>query len=384
MASQSFSVSAAPVIEVSTDGNLRVSGWSQESVEVQNRSEDALSAEFQDDRLRLYCEEDLVLKVPTQCRLQINVVEGSLTISSVFGEINVQSVGGSVTLQACGTVSCVNISGHCKFTSATGDLRLLNIGGNLKGSSSSGKLIVSNVGGNIKLLDVLLVDKVHAGGNIKAKLPASPLELEALAGGNIKLWIPQDANFNLEAHSGGEKVVFQSGTEQQRFVTGRHNVAIGAGGPLVRLHAGGNVYILNSGWEEDLVAEDFIPLEESAPDWTSDNFNNRINRKIEEKMRQAEAKAQAAGRRAEAQMRRLDRFRIPPIPPIPPIPNVGDFWPKSTSGSGAAGGSQPQPEPRPKVSDEERMIILNLLSEKKISADEANQLLDALNGKFNK
>ncbi|HWR66137.1 MAG TPA: hypothetical protein VN364_08455, partial [Bellilinea sp.] len=65
-----------------------------------------------------------------------------------------------------------------------------------------------------------------------------------------------------------------------------------------------------------------------------------------------------------------------------PIPNVGDFWPNSTAGSGAAGGSQP--EPRPKVSDEERMIILNLLSEKKISAEEANQLLDALNGKFSK
>jgi hypothetical protein len=30
------------------------------------------------------------------------------------------------------------------------------------------------------------------------------------------------------------------------------------------------------------------------------------------------------------------------------------------------------------------MIILNLLSEKKISADEANQLLDALSGKFSK
>src|SRR3972149_6606311 len=349
MATQSFPVGAAPTIEVSTDGNLRVSGWSQESVEVQNRNGDPLSAEVQGDRLRIYCGEDLLLKVPIQARLQVNVVEGSLTISAVMGEVTVQSVGGSVTLQACGPVSCVNISGHCKFTGTTGDLRLLNIGGNLKGSSSSGKVTASNVGGN------------------------------------IKFWIPQDANFNLEAHSGGEKVVFQSGTEQQRYVTGRHNVAIGAGGPLVRLHAGGNVYILNSGWEEDLVAEDFIPVEENAPDWTSDIFNDRIQRRIEAKMRAAEAKAQAAGRRAEAQLRRLDRFQIPsipPIPPIPPIPNIGDFWSRSSGGASNAPGAQP--EPRARVSDEERMIILNMLSEKKISAEEANQLLDALNGKFSK
>ena len=237
------------------------------------------------------------------------------------------------------------------------------------------------MGGNIKLLDVLLVDKVHAGGNIKAKFPTSPLDLEAIAGGNIKLWVPQDANFNLEAHSGGEKVVFQSDTEQQRFVTGRHNMAVGAGGPLVRLHAGGNVYILNTGWEEDLVAEDFIPGEETSHNWSSDIFNDRVQRRIDAKMRQAEAKAQAAGRRVEAQLRRMDRFHIPPIPPIPPIPNVGDFWSKPSVG--AAAPSAAQPEPRPKVSDEERMLILNMLSEKKITAEEANQLLDALNGKFN-
>jgi hypothetical protein len=60
-------------------------------------------------------------------------------------------------------------------------------------SASSGKLTVSNVGGNIKLLTFCWW-KVHAGGNIKAKL-ASPLGVEALASGNI-LWIPQDANFS--------------------------------------------------------------------------------------------------------------------------------------------------------------------------------------------
>ncbi len=93
MSTQSFPVGASPVIEVSTDGNLKISGWTQELVEAQTRDEEALSIELKDEQLRLYCEEDLVLRVPTQARLQINVVEGSLTIASVFGEINVQSVG---------------------------------------------------------------------------------------------------------------------------------------------------------------------------------------------------------------------------------------------------------------------------------------------------
>mgnify|MGYP001209346773 CR=1 FL=1 len=375
MAVKTFTTGSSPLLEITADANLMISGWAQENVEAQVRTEDLLTAELLEDKLRLYAEEDLVLKVPVNAQLQISLVEGSLTIASVMGEINIQSVGGHLNFQATGPVTCGNVSGHCKFTGTTGDLRIHNIGGNLKGSSAVGTLSVSNVGGNIKLLDVLLVQKVHAGGNIKAKFPASPNELEALAGGNIKLWVPADANFNLEAHSGGEKVVLQTGNEPLRYATGRHRTSVGAGGPLVRLHAGGNVYILNSGWEEDLVAEDFVPAEEPSRDWTSSLINDRIERRIQSKIRAAEARANAASRRAEVKMeqamRKMDRFNMP---------NMEDFWPKT--GSGAAANTPPAP--RAKVSDEERMIVLNMLSEKKITAEEANQLLDALNGKFGK
>lgn len=373
MAVKTFQTGSTPLLEVAADANLMVSGWYQDTVEAQVRSEDILTAEVREDRLRLYAEGDLVLKVPVQSRLEVTLVEGSLTIATVLGEISIQSVGGHLNLQTTGPVTCGNVSGHCKFTGGTGSLHIRNIGGNLKGGSAVGPLTVSNVGGNIKLLDVLLVEKVHAGGNIKAKFPTSPNELEALAGGNIKLWVPVDANFNLEAHSGGEKVVLQSGNETQRYSTGRHRATVGAGGPLVRLHAGGNVYILNSGWEEDLVAEDFVPAEEPAHDWTSNLIHDRIERQVQAKLRAAEARASAASRRAEAKMedalRKLDRFNLP---------NPEDFWPKA--GSGIAAGAPP--EPRSKVSDEERMIVLTMLSEKKITAEEANQLLDALNGKF--
>lgn len=94
-------------------------------------------------------------------------------------------------------------------------------------------------------------------------------------------------------------------------------------------------------------------------------------------MRQAEIKANAAARRAEekmnAAMRRAEQYKTRAGVDIPRGPGSFNInWP------------QPPEEPREKVTDEERMLILNMLSEKKISAEEANQLLDALNGKFNK
>lgn len=380
MAIKTFPAAPNAVIELSADANLMISVGPPDTVVAQIRNEESLRIETTENRLRLYAEDDMVLKVPAAADLLINGIEGSLTIAGITGSINIISVGGHLTLQGTGLVNCNNVSGHCKFSGTIGPIQVRNVGGNLRGSAAREPLKVSNVGGNIKLLDALLVEKVHAGGNIKAKFSTSPQDLEALAGGNIKLWLPVDSGFELEAHSGGEKVVMQLGGDAQRFSTSIHRATIGAGGPLVRLHSGGSIYILNSGWEEDLVPEDFVPDEDFSAGWTSSVLNDRIQQHIQAKIAQAEARASAASRRAEAKMeaamRKMDRMNIPnfsgawagSVPPVPPVVPVSPV--------------NQAVEVRPRVSDEERMIILNMLAEKKITAEEANRLLDALNGKF--
>lgn len=376
MAAKTFQCGDSPQIQLNAEGNLAISGWDQESVEAQIRKEENLTVEEGENNLKFFAESDLALKVPENSNLQINLVEGSLSIKSVQGQINIQSVGGHLTMNATGPVTCSNVSGHCKFTDTIGEIRIRNIGGNLKGSKSAAPLAVVNVGGHIKLLDVMLIEKVHAGGNIKVKLGNAPEELEALAGGNIKLWIPVDSNLKLEAHSGGEKVVFQSGMESQRVGNSQYRTTIGDGGPLVRLHAGGNVYVLNTGWEEDLTMDDFNATEDSISRKMDAVAEERIQKKIEAKMRQAEMKANAASRRAEekinAAMRKAERYKMR---------GAEDRW--APDGFGIPTPPAPE-EPKTKVSDEERMLILNMLSEKKITAEEANQLLDALSGKFGK
>jgi hypothetical protein len=239
---------------------------------------------------------------------------------------------------------------------------------------------VGNVGGTIKLLDVMLVEKVHAGGNIKVKLPNSPLELDAVAGGNIKLWVPTDASFELEAHSGSEKVVFQSRAESMRTTGNRNQITVGAGGPLVRLIAGGSVYILNTGWEEDLVFEEFTPPAAEMGREDNISYDDRLQKRIQAKIRRSEARATAASRRAEDRVQAAMRKAESAIPR-----GIEDILPKVGLGAaGWYGRPQEPPEPRDRVTDQERMIVLTMLSEKKITAEEANQLLDALNGKFGK
>jgi hypothetical protein len=82
--------------------------------------------------------------------------------------------------------------------------------------------------------------------------------------------------------------------------------------------------------------------------------HEKMQRKLEAARRRAERKARAAERAARDRRRRPESYKYSP--------------PKSV----------PAQEP---VSDEERLMILEMLEQGKISIDEAEQLLSALEGK---
>jgi len=86
----------------------------------------------------------------------------------------------------------------------------------------------------------------------------------------------------------------------------------------------------------------------------------RAQRRVEQATRQAQRKAEQARRRVEHELRGERRGWNPNL----------NLDPRSFSP-----GLQPEP-----VSDEERMTILRMLQEKKISSDEADKLLAALEG----
>jgi hypothetical protein len=63
---------------------------------------------------------------------------------------------------------------------------------------------------------------------------------------------------------------------------------------------------------------------------------------------------------------------------MPPFgKGMGPFGPK---GTGPFGPKETVEPPQPRVSSEERILILQMLQEKKISVEEAEKLLQALEG----
>ena len=94
-------------------------------------------------------------------------------------------------------------------------------------------------------------------------------------------------------------------------------------------------------------------------DWSG--FGERISRQVEQATRRATKQAEEAARRA-------GRRGGPKV-------NVGmGRWNWDLSSKGVPMQSKPQ------TSDEERMVILKMLQEKKITAEDAEKLLAALEG----
>jgi len=111
-----------------------------------------------------------------------------------------------------------------------------------------------------------------------------------------------------------------------------------------------------------------------------------VNRHVEEAMRRADERIAAAMKRVEDRTRAMNRDGV--IPPIPPVgrPRKSILTPEPPTPPGPPAPAKPATPPmsptgRPAkavVSEEERMLILTMLQEKKITAEEAAKLLEAL------
>jgi hypothetical protein len=102
-------------------------------------------------------------------------------------------------------------------------------------------------------------------------------------------------------------------------------------------------------------------------DWSG--FGERISHQVEQATARAAKRAEEAARRVERHAERQARHWRGNLKSGP--------W---TWESGSKSAPTPPTPPSEPVAEEERMAILKMLSEKKITAEQAEQLLNALEG----
>jgi hypothetical protein len=371
---------------------------------------DALKISAETDPIVISCDEDLILYVPRGANVKVEQVAGDTILQALSGPVTLGPVAGDLTMNDLGPVTLGTVAGDASLRNIgalnaetiSGDLTLRGghgicavdkIGGDGSIRDVDGMLTIENVGSDLYVRNVHGAVTVKAGADVACYVTPLPGQIyEVTAGDDLIVHLSPEANskLHLTADSPDSIQVDFPGIKIPENCTSCE-VILGEqteGMAEMLLTASGDLLVTSQAnrWESaaDFDSGDWrippIPPISPIPPLPPD-FSERINRRVQASMerahvhieaasRRTEAKVQAAMRRAEMKARAAEvrgrrgaQFNV----------NVGRWnWDLSPHGPAETGDA---------VSDDERLIILRMLQEKKISLAEAEKLLAALEGK---
>ena len=414
----SLNTNETPGITLDIKGNLTVKGWSNTEVIASCSSKDDLKVEEIGDQIQITCNRDCTVKVPYEATLDNVLVSGNGIIKSVEGAINVQNIFGNLNLRSVGSATLGVVHGNLVAKNISGDLCLSAVKGNATVKDMQGDFVVEDtITGNLKLSDVDNNASASANGNATIYLDPAPGHTYSFkVKGNLSCFIPSDASTNVEISKAAKILLKFPEIEPPSPLKAPYSFSLGDGDAKLSLSAGGNVNLRGQIRDWDMDGID-LDIEKDFEDFSSDiedqvlqqmeaqmelleadletqmaniatsleisgisqekadkiaektrRASERANQRAQEKMKRAQEKMQrkveAARRRAERKARAAERA-------------ARDRRRKPESYQ----WKPPKPEPvQEPVSDAERLMILEMLEQSKITIDEAEQLLAALEG----
>lgn len=394
------------IVFTSVGGTLRVVG--SDGNEFRAKSEDnTLTTEQRNGSLAVVCQTDCVARLPRRARLKILQVADDARIESLDGPTEIQSVGGDLILRQTAVVTVNHVGGDLNARRIGGNLTIKSVGGDLSAQGIEGEFTAEDVGGELHLRDVKVGARARAGGDVNLHVEENPTgEFNLEAGGDIRCRIPTTASARFTLQASGESMINLPGAQIENQA-GQKIITLNTGISRFNLHAQGDIALMASSIEAEMGANfgdhwgdelgqmgehwgeglgqmaDVISGQIESQiqaqmarfekqlakrlDHVGATLNNARGLRMEamaERARQtAERAGEAARRRAERQTEHLRRGGFP--------------WNFDFPGQG-----EPSPTPASEpVSNEERLSILRMLEQKKITAMEAEQLLSALEGR---
>lgn len=420
MDKQFVTTSASPHITLDVGGNLSLKG--QDSNEVMAKSSDPedITLESHDDQVTIHSTADCTVRVPRLAVVHVQAARGDATIKALEGELAIDQLDGNLTLRYVGKTTISRINGDLTAKYVSGNLAMDDVSGDVAVRDVQGDFIVNgSLHGNLNLSDVDGHAKANADGNIMLRLEPTPMhQYEFNSQGNLFCRLPEDASVEISVSKASQVRVNLPGIHATAPVQTPYALTLGDGDAKISLSAGGSVALDTHApdWEmedfdieigpevegmADAISQQISQQVDSQVRMMEDQLNAQLSglsmrlsaaklteeqaRRIEERAREASeraaSRAQEKMRRAQEkmeqkmasmqrkmEMRNRERDRISrherhhwsfniPTPPVPP------------SGPGE------------QVSEDERLMILRMLQEKKITMEEADQLLSALEGK---
>ena len=363
--SRSIHVGTAPNINLhSVGGDLSIIGWEGEDLLIKADDEDT-RVEQKNGEVSLSSGGDLSLRIPKAALLLLKSAGGDVAIRGVTGDLELKEIGGDLSIREAGSITVDTISGDFSLRSAKKNLYVKSAYGDVSIREVEGSITLDSVADDLALRGARGNIKVNVGEDVVVYLEPKPDgEYSITAGDDILLVLPTNANATLTMR--GDDIDVDWPGMKEEDITERV-VTLGNGSAKISLNAGGKVRVSNNA-EAGESAEEFGNFAGLNFDWSG--FGERISKRVEQATARATKRVEEAARRAERHAER----------------HAGRFSRHGKSagpwnwGFGPKGVPNPPPPPSEPVSEDERMAILKMLAEKKITAEQAEQLLAALEG----
>jgi hypothetical protein len=418
MYQETVSTSQAPeVIIEEVQGSLQVKGWENSNVEVRANVEN-LTLEEKDDVVHVRCQGNCSVRLPSDSSLQVEKVLGEASIKLLEDQLSIEQVNGPLNLRNVADTRVEKVNGNLVAKHVVGDLSVENVAGNAKIRDIEGNCVLEEVSGNLDLREVDGGINVQVSGNARLRLNIIAGELyQVSAKGNLHCRIPEDAGVHIKLSSASQVIKINLPNHTKNFQGQEYELTLGDGSVPMQISADGMIFLSGEESDRQTTQEDEIELGEEfqemagalnqqiaqqvqaeinamtlklnqelsnlvsgaetaglSEDQTEEIIRSareageraaaraqekmrraqeKLQRKLEANRRRSELRARAAEKRAQARDQGASNFE----------------WPWS------------QTERQESISEEERLMILRMLEQKKISLQEAEQLLDALEGK---
>lgn len=361
-------------------GDLQIIGWERSEL-VTKCDEEELSVSSHGDEIDLSCEDDLVVYVKSTLDINVLVAEGDTDVRAIDGDLRLRQLAGDLQLRNVGNLLIDDVDGDLTIKGCHGSVKILRVAGDVTIKDVSGDLHVDAEGDlTIRGFESNLWARTSGDAALYLKpLPSSAVYVEAE--GDILAHLPAriDATLKLSANDDGDIRVDMPGIRPVEDGNTRELI-LGAGTCPIQLTAEGEVIVTSrddpSGFGDYAGGSAGVPadLDERINRITEEatrrameatgmagNLSEMIQSRVERAMRKVEDKMNSADRRAHHTGIKVGQR--------------GDAYPR---GSAPQRPAQPAGDP---VSDDERLAILKMLQEKKITIEQAETLLSSLEGK---
>jgi SHOCT-like domain len=367
-------------------GDLQVVGWERSELMAKTDG-NKLEQSGTGGALEIACDADLILYVPRDASLNIKSVGGDADLRALVGFTKMTGVGGDLSLRNIGPMEIDNVGGDLSLRGCSGDFYAKNIGSDASLREVQGSISIDHVGSDLYLRGARGDVAIKAGSDAVLYLqPKAAVKYAINAGSDVLLRLPAQLDAELVLQGGSSESIRIDLPGIEAFQEDRkRTLVLGSGLAKISVLAGNDVVVTSQADEWESMAEFDGYAREDA--YTSGeiyglpaDLHERINRKVQEATQRAteksmraqeraQARADAAIRRAEGKMRAHDRR----------MKSGGVIF--RGAGVGPERPTGPTPPADQPISDEERLTILRMLQDKKISLDDAEKLLSALEGK---